>query len=338
MSTLATSPSFAATPTPSFDFNDSDSFCFLHVTDIQERSKFNERSAEFLRYTIQTEKPRLMVLTGDNTDSTANHQDVFLQTIRPFIAVARELNVPFAVTFGNHDSEKQGEGFYTRQELYDLYKKEAGDLFIDYDVPALSGVGNGKIQLTAQGQPVMDLFIMDSGAYAPPSIGGYDGVKTDQIQWFEENTSVPCLWFQHIIVPDVNTTGILLPTSEAEKEQTKLNHKINPERTTGEIKENTCPPKWAAYQDADHTYQGRTLYQSWLKMGTMKGAYFGHDHMNTFEGTDTNGIKMATSKSITLHSYNDKNPGLRIFTVKKDGSFTTRTSTEADMKAKLGQP
>ena len=100
---------------------------------------------------------------------------------------------------------------------------------------------------------------------------------------------------------------------------------------TGELKEKPCPPRWGAYTDAEHTYEGRTLYQSWLKMGNLKGVYFGHDHMNTFDVTDKNGIRLGFCKAATLHSYNDGNPGFRIYDISTDGSYKTEIVTAKDL-------
>lgn len=62
-------------------------------------------------------------------------------------------------------------------------------------------------------------------------------------------------------------------------------------------------------------------------MGNLKGAYFGHDHVNTFDAIDENGIRMGFGKAATLHSYNDGNPGVRFFDIRKDGTYKTWTVT-----------
>ena len=145
--------------------------------------------------------------------------------------------------------------------------------------------------------------------------------------------STPCLWFQHIIVPDANDTGLFVPAAEGEGgiempfngKKTKM--KLAP-GVLGVFKEKTCPTLPAVYADAAHTFEGRTLYQSWVKMGNMKGAWFGHDHQNTFDGTDRNGIRLGITKALTLCSYNDNNPGLRVFTLHANGTYETQTVTE----------
>ena len=98
----------------------------------------------------------------------------------------------------------------------------------------------------------------------------------------------------------------------------------------GALKEHTCPPYWRTYRDAAHTFEGRTLYDSWRRTGNLRGAYFGHDHMNTFDGTDANGIRLGMTKCCTFGSYNDNNIGVRVFTVRPDGTYATSIFAEAD--------
>ena len=387
-----------------FQFDANGQFRVMQITDPQGAFPLEEPVKKLLRQGIQKYRPSIIILTGDNTSCRNKHGE-FEKVIGEFMNIFVEEKVPHAITFGNHDSENKGDDYYTRQEQYDIYKKIGGEYFVDFDIAELSGVGSGAIPLYSGDKPVFNLIVMDSGDYAKKHV--YDGCRTDQIKWYEENAGVlPCLWFQHIIVCEVNMTNVLvhvpsraaniqiLETEDAaegdadaffskplnknikklpekaiwsdklkkyiifkEKDKNKdvmpwieqrKCYMIKPAGTvwnddvnsfdklaegigTGELKEKPCPPSWDAYTDAKHTYEGRTLYQSWLKMGNMKGAYFGHDHMNTFDVTDKNGIRLGFCKAATLHSYNDGNPGFRIYDISADGSFKTEIVTAKDL-------
>jgi hypothetical protein len=330
--------SAAAQDKPQFRFDAERPFTLMQVTDIQDDDRPAPRMLAMLSNAIRRHRPDLIVLTGDNI-SSFNLKGGFEKAVSPFIDIFTTNNTYFAVTFGNHDSEKRGEDRYSREEQYALYKKLGGRFFVDHDVPALSGTGSGVIPIldTTGDQPLFNIFLMDSGAYAK---GGYDGVRADQIKWYEETSgSTPCLWFQHIPVPDILTSGLLVPVPtntphcvfHKKGEYSGTGWLLATNRATGKLKEPPCPTSRAAYQDAKHTYEGRTLYASWQKMGNLKGAYFGHDHKNTFDGTDTNNIRLGYAKAATLHSYNDNNPGVRIFWLQKDGSFTTEVVTESSL-------
>ena len=330
---LATASATAAPP-PRFEFDADGSFALFQVSDIQDQGKLSQRSADVLRAALAAAKPRLVVLTGDNVNTASNRRDAFAGAMEPVVKIFEEFRTPFCVTFGNHDSERAGDDFLTRQEQYDWLKQRGGELFVDHDVPELTGVGSGCIELFVPGaeKPSVRLFPMDSGAY---SSGGYDGCHADQIAWYERVAAdgVPHLWFQHIIVPDANDTGLFRAAKEGEKgirmrvrgEDVQA---VPAEGVLGELKEHTCPPGWGAYRDKEHTVEGRTLYDAWRANGHLVGAYFGHDHMNTFDGVDENGIRLGATKALTVHSYNDGDPGLRLFVVHPDGSFETEHATE----------
>ena len=330
---LATASATAAPP-PRFEFDADGSFAFFQVSDIQDQGKLSDRSAAVLRAALAAAKPRLVILTGDNVNTASNRRDAFAGAMEPVVRIFEEFGTPFCVTFGNHDSERKGDDFLTRQEQYDWLKQRGGKLFVDHDVPELTGVGSGMIELFVPGaeKPSVRLFPMDSGDY---SSGGYDGCHADQIAWYERVAAdgVPHLWFQHIIVPDANDTGLFRAAKEGEK-GIKMRVRgedvqaVPAEGVLGELKEHTCPPGWGAYRDKEHTVEGRTLYDAWRANGHLVGAYFGHDHMNTFDGVDENGIRLGATKALTVHSYNDGDPGLRLFVVHPDGSFETEHATE----------
>ena len=392
----STPPAISPNLTQKFHFDANGKFRMMQLTDPQGEFPLEEPVKQLIRQGIQKYRPSLIILTGDNTACYNKHGE-FEQAVSEFMNIFVEEQVPHAITFGNHDSERKGPEFYTRQEQYDLYKKLGGEFFVDFDIAELSGVGSGVIPLfTAEGDtPCFNLIVMDSGDYAPH--GGYNGCRTDQLRWYEENAgTLPCLWFQHIIVCEVNMTNVLVhvPTRPANIQlleavdateddsegffskplnrfikklpegavwSEELASYIIPEANmlwidqhkmymiqppgavwnndvdsfdrlaegigTGELKEKPCPPTWQTYTDEEHTYQGRTLYQCWLKMGNLKGVYFGHDHMNTFDVTDQNGIRMGFCKAATLCSYNDGNPGFRIFDINADGTYETEIVT-----------
>ena len=340
---------FGAANAPRFDFGPDGTFTFFHLTDLHlnpNGRKLHPSVERIILAALEKYRPSLLVLTGDNVNGQngdVNSRGKFEETVDPLIELFCSKEVPFCVTFGNHDSEKKGPDRFSRQEQYDYYKAKGGKFFVDHDVPELYGVGSGVVRIFKRGarKPSFNLFVMDSGDY-PEATGagwpGYEGCHADQIAWYERvSGSTPCLWFQHIIVPDVNVGGLFVdapPCSDPKaKENDENGYKMDcpdgerrmllAKGVAGVLKEHTCPPYWKTYRDEAHTFEGRTLYDSWKKMGNLKGAYFGHDHMNTFDGTDANGIRLGMTKCCTYWSYNDGNPGLRVFKVSADGTYLT---------------
>ena len=346
---VSTDEMFGAANAPRFDFGPDGTFTFFHLTDLHlnpNGRKLHPSVERIILAALEKYRPSLLVLTGDNVNGQngdVNSRGKFEETVDPLIELFCSKEVPFCVTFGNHDSEKKGPDRFSRQEQYDYYKAKGGKFFVDHDVPELYGVGSGVVRIFKRGarKPSFNLFVMDSGDY-PEATGagwpGYEGCHADQIAWYERvSGSTPCLWFQHIIVPDVNVGGLFVdapPCSDPKaKENNENGYKMDcpdgerrmllAKGVAGVLKEHTCPPYWKTYRDEAHTFEGRTLYDSWKKMGNLKGAYFGHDHMNTFDGTDANGIRLGMTKCCTYWSYNDGNPGLRVFKVSADGTYLT---------------
>ena len=352
---VSTDEMLGAANAPRFEFGPDGTFTFFHFTDLHlnpNGRKLHPRIERIIRAALEKYRPSLLVLTGDNVNGQnddVNSRGKFEETVDPLIELFSSREVPFCVTFGNHDSEKKGPDRFSRQEQYDYYKAKGGKFFVDHDVPELYGVGSGVVQIFKRGarKPSFNLFVMDSGDY-PEATGagwpGYEGCHTDQIAWYERvSGKTPCLWFQHIIVPDVNVGGLFVdapPCSDPKaKENDENGYKMScpdgerrmllAKGVAGVLKEHTCPPYWKTYRDEAHTFEGRTLYDSWRKMGNLKGAYFGHDHMNTFDGTDANGIRLGMTKCCTYWSYNDGNPGLRVFKVSADGTYSTEIFAES---------
>ncbi|MBO5905689.1 MAG: hypothetical protein J6Q84_04645, partial [Kiritimatiellae bacterium] len=232
--------------------------------------------------------------------------------------------------------------YFSRQAQYDWFKKQLGDLFIDYDIPELTGVGTGVIDIYSKDtkKPSFKVYLADSGSYvkfredgSPIPSSGWDNPHSDQIAWYIKDSAdkVPHLWIQHIIVPDIITNGVFETTEEVGKVKIKGRiDKKNPRKLfnikpvaskliAGQVRESPCPPQWSVYENKEHTVDGITLYEAWRKSGTMKGAFFGHDHSNSFDTIDNNGMRLGATAIFNWGQ-------VRVFKIKADGTYTTNMS------------
>ena len=339
-----------------FEFGDDGMFTFLMVSDWHRRTGKSNTAREIavFRKAVVRFRPSLVVFGGDNVSggTGCNKRGVFEELMTPVLAEFKASGTSLCVAFGNHDSEQpeSNKAFVSRQEQYDWYKAALGSLFVDHDVPELTGVGTGVVPVFEHGasKPSFKIFVADSGDWVKRDEDGklmknlgYDNPHSDQIAWYlrESADGVPHIWIQHIIVPDANCNGLFQPANEGEGQKGFLmpdgsKRRMKPAPgVAGVCKEKTCPPPWNIYRDAEHTVDSMTLYDAWRKSGCMKGAFFGHDHTNTFDGMDRNGIRIGMTKSINCGgSYGDGEPGLRVFRVRKDGSFETWTETELTLR------
>ena len=339
------------------EFGEDGTFTFLMIADWHRRTGKSNTARELavFRKAVARFRPSLVVFGGDNVSggTGCSKRGVFEKLMEPVMAEFKATGTSLCVAFGNHDSEQpeSDKAFVSRQEQYDWYKASLGDLFVDHDVPELTGVGTGVVPVFARGaaKPSFKIFVADSGDCPKRDASGRlvrnlgsDNPHADQIAWYlrESADGVPHIWIQHIIVPDVNCNGLFLPAKDGEgikkpffmPDGTKKRMKLAP-GVAGACREVTCPAGWNTYRDAEHTVDSMTLYDAWRKSGCMKGAFFGHDHTNTFDGMDRNGIRIGMTKSINCGgSYGDGDPGLRVFRIRTFGSLESWTETEVTLR------
>lgn len=195
-------------------FHNDRTFKIVQFTDLHIGSEANheddKRSLHLIQTVVEAEQPDLLVFTGDIiwSEGVAHPEKSF----RKVLEQVAEVNVPFALVYGNHDSEEN----ITRQQLHKVQAEY--ELSLSKSGPeAIHGVGNYSltIQASTSRQVEAVLYFLDSGALAPDHIGGYEWIHQDQIRWFvseseQFKSSLPALAFFHIPLPeygDVWQTG-----------------------------------------------------------------------------------------------------------------------------------
>lgn len=336
-------------------FNENGKFIVMQITDIQTSSaiNLNSRVVNLLKNAISRHQPDLCIFTGDNqTGGSTAYKGGIDKFLKPLL----DSNTKYAVTFGNHDHEAGVD----RDTQYNYYKSKGGDLFVDHDVPSLTGSGNGVIPIypygQAQAEPAFQIYVMDSGAYPNNnSSNGYDSPYTDQIDYYIQRSlqypNLPSLWFMHIIVPEVYTKTMLQVSSGTANaikghgspfsdnywalDPNKIDWSKSRQSVSEIYKESPCPANWSTYTSANHrssaSYGSKTLYEAWVAYGNLLGSYYGHDHKNSFVTRTDDGIDIGFCKAATLQAYNDGNPGVRIFEIDVDGTYTSESVTEEDL-------
>lgn len=333
--------SSAAFNDTSLKFDEKGNFTVVQITDIQENTEVHETTLALIAKAMNKYEPDMVVMTGDNVESGMDESE-FKTAVSQFMAPIIAANVRYAVTFGNHDDEDRSivNTAWDKESQYNYYVGMS-PLAIDYDEDSLSGVGTGSIPIYSNdgSRVAFCIFPIDSGTY--DSNDDYDHVKTDQINWYASESArlaqlnngnpVPTLTFQHIPVPEIYSNLLVeVPQGTAGSVQGTGNWQNNyyildPNNPTitGVMEEGPCP---AAINNGQ--------YQGWRDVGNHVGAFFGHDHTNTFMGTDANGITMGYCKAATLEAYHaaDEDPAIRVFNIKEDGTYTTQSVSYAQMQ------
>ena len=233
-------------------------FKIVQLTDIHYiyQDSRSEISLQNIDEVIRTEQPQLIVLTGDVIYGKPAEE-----SLRTVLDKLSEYRIPFAVTFGNHDDE-QG---LTRKELLQILRQYPMNLTASDET--LPGVTNCVLPVAHSGnaQPATVLYCFDSHSYSQiEGIGGYDYIKSEQIQWYKttsrkftqenQGSPLPSLAFFHIPLPEYHTA--------IQDESTPV---------IGTRKEPACAP-----------VLNSGLFTAMKEMNDITGVFVGHDHDNDY--------------------------------------------------------
>lgn len=205
---------------------------------------------------LNAEKPDLVLFTGDVIFGTPAEE-----SYRTIMNLVADKQIPFAVTFGNHDDE-QG---MSRKQLFELLQTYTGNL--TDSVVGVSGASNFILPILSSDGKEKDclLYGFDSHAYSQlKGVKGYDYIKQDQIDWYRKEsrqstlanggTPIPAIAFFHIPLPEFNQA--------ASDENAML---------IGTRKEKACAPALNS-----------GLFVAMKEMGDVQGVFVGHDHDNDY--------------------------------------------------------
>ena len=177
----------------------------LQLTDTHIGDKDNvQLHYDFMDLTIKEANPDLIVVTGDVFTFASRH------TAKEFFDFLDSYEVPWTLTFGNHDEQC----FFSIDWLTSELNSRGGYcIFKDVQDDDVQGNANFAINLKKDNKVFEQLIIMDSNRYNFKGYFGYDYFKEDQINWYKElvdyTTSqnggvVDSLMFYHIPLPEVN--------------------------------------------------------------------------------------------------------------------------------------
>ncbi len=294
-------------------FNKNGKFRIMQINDFQDRDTTNADSLAFLNKALDLYKPDLVVLVGDQIHHSFPGITVekIKTTIRNQLMPLQERGIPFLFTFGNHDRDYNS--LYPMEDQAAFYR-EFSYCYANTDGPD-GGTYNTLIYGKDGKTPALNIYMMDTGHWN--GTGWTSGVTEEQVQWYVETSNsvkknnggkiVPALVFQHIPVKEIHSF-----------------FKIVPKGTEGAVKSLFYDEYYVLDENADwvgdrnvmkeapgseHPEKVTGQYQAWVEQGDVMGAYFGHEHINTFVGRTEDGIVLGYNGGFGFAAYGD--PGER---------------------------
>ena len=246
---------------------------------------------------IDYTKPDLVIVTGDLTYPVGLSSFSFNNTapVAQFAAFMRNTGVPWAFTYGNHDTESYAAS--NKQTLDELYKslsyKTSRNLLYPYIQPTVNGEkimgrNNQLIELrNADGTLNQAIFLIDSNAYTG-GFNKYDYIHDDQVEWYknevirlnlEERKTISSLAFFHIPLQEYKTAYDLYLNNSSE---VKYYFGSNDEKIAKKVSASEYPSK---------------LFDVAKRLGSTKALFCGHDHYNNMS-LDYKGIRLTYGMSI----------------------------------------
>lgn len=253
-----------AAESSSLGFNESGKFRIMLVNDTHDDETTDKRLIKGLEAAIESEKPDLVVFNGDIFYERFLNptKETLFESMHGIFQVVENAKVPFALTFGNHDTQygvSADELMNYCRETFDYCVAADGCGAGTYNIPVYSD--NGKI--------VFNVYLMDT--HSKDENGDYDGVSEEQIKWYEAKSDelralnggapVPSYVFEHIPVRQINSILKEVPFGTENATFTPDGYKIvDPDKHLG--------GNFYEYPNPTGDETNRQ-YESWVKKATL---------------------------------------------------------------------
>jgi predicted phosphodiesterase len=245
-------------------FNEKGEFKIVQFTDthIEPTKNTDLRVYEIIPEVLKIEKPDFVVLTGDIV-TQKDPQEYYHR----LAGIFQEAGIPWAMVFGNHDSEHN----FPREELARFLQQFP--LCLNDDKGETDGNSNFVLSVYGkESKPAAVLYFMDSNEYSTlkPLVGGWGWFTHSQVGWYREQSRkitqsnngkpLPALAFFHIPLPEYTQAW---------------NNKQTP--PIGVRNEDECSPEI-----------NTGMFAAMLECGDVMGTFVGHDHINDYIGVHYN--------------------------------------------------
>jgi predicted phosphodiesterase len=279
---------------PELEFNKKGEFKIIQFTDthVNMGKQSNLRVFQTVEDIIKIEKPDFVVFTGDIMTGSGPQQ-----AYDRLVPIMKRNKTPWAVVFGNHESESNT----SRKELADFLQ----DLpyCLNYDKEETYGNSNFVLEVKGKNNKTKALlYCMDSNTYSTlkPAVEGYGWFDFSQVNWYRQKSKkytrdnegkpLPALAFFHIPLPEYIHAW---------------ENTINP--PIGVKNEDECSPEI-----------NTGMFSAMLESGDVMGTFVGHDHINDYIGVH-HGLALAYGRVTKVMKNPEEDPlaGGRVIVLKE---------------------
>lgn len=291
----------------------------LQLSDLQDTKNTSVDTLNFVDDAIAKVKPDFIIITGDQLDVVGlwgkgekAKKNVEI-AIRRLFSVIEKHNIPYVLTFGNHDRETG----VSNEEQAEVYKTLKNCICFDNINDGRPDVGTFNVPVkSSDGKWVaLNFFVMDT--HSKTKGVGLEGVNDKQLDWYRsvgeklkaENGGqfVPSMVFQHIPVSNIMGLFKEVPkgTKGAQCDFVKDNKKywiLDEEKIFHNY----------TYGETPSMTLGTKQFDAIKAQGDVFAMYFGHDHYNSFAGK-VDGIDLGYCPGMGYNSYGTKHRAFRVF-------------------------
>lgn len=264
-----------------------DNFKILQWTDIHigNQSNTNEILDVLRADFAYANNPDLIVMTGDTfMGATKGQIDTFfdfMETLMITDSHGKQVKVPFAFTYGNHDIQ----GNYDSDFIAKRISQCENAMFIDYEDDNIFGRTNYCIDLLEGETVKYRLYILDSNAYVQTGFGfGYDHIHDDQLDQMKNlhdtYGDAPALAFFHIPVYEFEDAYNMIDS---------LPHDPNGEK----------------HEKVSYPVERTDAFTRMKTESNVQGMFVGHDHVNNYT-VEYQGVVLSYGTRCTDQVYGDK--------------------------------
>ena len=305
-------------------------FKILHLTDIHLGGSLTSslkdiKALKACYAEILYTQPDLVIVTGDLCfpmgimSMSLNNS----APIKQFAAFMEKTGIPWAFTYGNHDTESISA--LNDAEMVEVFRslsyKTYGNLLYPYTQPDIMGRNNQIIEIrNADGTLNTALVLIDSNTYTGKGLNDYDYIHDDQVKWYESEIrkrneeaghTINSLVFFHVPLQEYRTATELYLAGSSE---VKCYFGENPGDHGGITNELVCCSDYPS-----------KFFDTAYALGSTTGFFCGHDHYNN-ASLEYKGIRLTYGMSIDYLAMpgiekETRQSGAELITLHADGSW-----------------